>query len=32
MGVYDFTTNMVAMWLFGLIVAWFTQRYFGKAA
>ena len=26
MGVYDFTTNMAAMWLFGLIIAWFAQR------
>jgi hypothetical protein len=27
MDVYGFSTNMVAMWLFGLIVAWFAQRY-----
>lgn len=27
MGVYDFTTNLVAMWLFGLIIAWFCERY-----
>jgi hypothetical protein len=27
MGLYDFTMNMAAMWLFGLIVAWFCQHY-----
>jgi hypothetical protein len=27
MGLYDFSTNMAAMWLFGLIVAWFAQHY-----
>lgn len=27
MGVYDFSANLAAMWLFGLIVAWFAQRY-----
>lgn len=30
MGLYDFTTNMAAMWLFGLIVAWFSQRYLAR--
>jgi uncharacterized membrane protein YagU involved in acid resistance len=29
MNLYGFTTNMAAMWLFGLIVAWFAQRYLG---
>ena len=27
MGLYDFATNMAAMWVFGLIIAWFAQRY-----
>jgi uncharacterized membrane protein YagU involved in acid resistance len=31
MGVYDFSTNMAAMWLFGLIVAWFAQRYLARS-
>lgn len=31
MGVYDFTTNMAAMWLFGLIVAWFAQHYLARS-
>jgi len=26
MDLYGFITNMVAMWLFGLIIAWFAQR------
>ena len=26
MNFYDFSTNMVAMWLFGLIIAWFAKR------
>ena len=30
MGLYDFTTNMAAMWLFGLIVAWFAQNYLAR--
>ena len=27
MGVYDFVTNLAAMWVFGLIIAWFCQRH-----
>jgi len=27
MSLYDFATNMAAMWLFGLIIAWFSQRH-----
>jgi len=27
MNFYDFSTNMAAMWLFGLIIAWFAKRY-----
>jgi hypothetical protein len=30
MSVYDFVTNMAAMWLFGLIVAFFCRRYLSK--
>lgn len=30
MGLYDFATNMAAMWLFGLIVAWFAQYYLAR--
>jgi hypothetical protein len=32
MGLYDFTTNMAAMWLFGLIIAWFAQRHLRSRA
>ena len=31
MGLYDLATNMAAMWVFGLIVAWFAQ-YWLRAA
>lgn len=27
MDVYGFVTNMAAMWVFGLIIAWFAQRH-----
>jgi len=27
MDTYGFATNMAAMWLFGLIIAWFAKRY-----
>ena len=31
MGLYDFTANLAAMWLFGLIIAWFAQRHLRPA-
>jgi hypothetical protein len=30
MDLYGFSTNMAAMWLFGLIIAWFARRYLGR--
>jgi len=30
MDTYGFVANMVAMWLFGLIVAWFAQHYLAR--
>lgn len=30
MGLYDFATNMAAMWVFGLIIAWFSRHYLAR--
>jgi len=30
MDFYGFSTNMAAMWLFGLIIAWFARHYLGR--
>lgn len=30
MDLYGFSTNLAAMWLFGLIIAWFARRYLGR--
>jgi uncharacterized membrane protein YagU involved in acid resistance len=30
MDLYGFSTNMAAMWLFGLIIAWFARHYLGS--